>query len=156
MSFSRPVSFCSDQRHSALCADLGARRRALQVNVGIIARQHGDAIAILVRRYGDKRGRASAARFVAAGVEGAPWSPSIARDLGALICGLAASAPRKAPARDLTRLDWMLDRLCEIEAQGDKVAALTQAIDALSPTKMGALTLRQKRDGQPLRGARRH
>ena len=156
MSFSRPVSFCSDQRHSALCADLGARRRALQVNVGIIARQHGDAIAILVRRYGDKRGRASAARFVAAGVEGAPWSPSIARDLGALICGLAASAPRKAPARDLDRLAWLIDRLREIEAQGDRAAALTRAIDALAPTEMGALTLRQQRSRQFPRGARGH
>jgi len=156
MSFSKPTAYCSGQRHKELCADLAGRLRALRVNVAIIARRHGDMIATLVRRYGDKGVRAPAARFVAAGAEDAPWSPSVERDVGALIRGLAASALRKAPARDLDRLAWLIDRLREIEAQGDRAAALTRAIDALAPTEMGALTLRQQRSRQFPRGARGH
>jgi hypothetical protein len=125
-------------------ADRAARERALRVNLGILARQHGGELSALVRRHAGAGARRAAGRLLDAILRDARWTPSLRRDLAAVIAALAATGTRQRAAPSGERVAWHLARLREIAAQGARVDALATMLETLAPTVMNPLTPRRR------------
>lgn len=124
MNVMHPHAFGAPERLSALRLEIATRRKARQVNLGVVCRQHHDRLRDAARRC-DQSARAAIGRLLDVVASDADWSPTVGRALRAAARGLSAVAARlsHAPAT-ADEIAWLRDRLAEIAAQDARVTAL--------------------------------
>jgi len=136
-----PHAFASPATLAALRNDIASRRKARQVNFGIILGRHGAALCALARRHADRPALLAAERLVAADARREMWTPATSRDLRAVCRGLSAAVARATgPVADT--LAWRLDRLRELSAQDARIAALEAVLEAHWPDGLKAMRQR--------------
>ena len=136
-----PHAFASPATLAALRNDIASRRKARQVNFGIILGRHGAALCALARRHADRPALLAAERLVAADARREMWTPATSRDLRAVVRGLSAAVARATgPVADT--LAWRLDRLRELSAQDARIAALEAVLEAHWPDGLKAMRQR--------------
>jgi len=136
-----PHAFASPATLAALRNDIASRRKARQVNLGIILGRHGAALCALARRHADRPALLAAERLVAADARREMWTPATSRDLRAVCRGLSAAVARATgPVADT--LAWRLDRLRELSAQDARIAALEAVLEAHWPDGLKAMRQR--------------
>jgi len=113
-----PHAFASPATLTALRNDIASRRKARQVNFGILFGRHGSTLCALARRHADRNAQHAAGRLVAADTRREMWTPATSRDLRAVCRGLSAAVARRAAGSAAGALAWRLDRLRELNAQG--------------------------------------
>ena len=142
-----PHAFASPATLAALRNDIASRRKARQVNFGIILGRHGAALCALARRHADRPALLAAERLVAADARREMWTPATSRDLRAVCRGLSAAVARATgPVADT--LAWRLDRLRELSAQDARIAALEAVLEAHWPDGLKAIRQRAAATGK--------
>jgi len=142
-----PHAFASPATLAALRNDIASRRKARQVNFGIILGRHGAALCALARRHADRPALLAAERLVAADARREMWTPATSRDLRAVCRGLSAAVARATgPVADT--LAWHLDRLRELSAQDARIAALEAVLEAHWPDGLKAIRQRAAATGK--------
>lgn len=137
-------AFATPERLAEMRNDIAARRKARQVNLGVLAGQHGATLRALARRHADMSARTAVERLVAAGARHEAWTPATGRDLRAAVRGLSAAAGRLGAAPIAAdALAWHLDRLRELLAQDSRIAALEAALEAHWPAGLRTLGVRE-------------
>ena len=143
-----PHAFASPATLAALRNDIASRRKARQVNFGIILGRHGAALCALARRHADRPALLAAERLVAADARREMWTPATSRDLRAVVRGLTAAVARRAAGSAADTLAWHLDRLRELSAQDARIAALEAVLEAHWPDGLKAIRQRAAATGK--------
>ena len=137
MNVVRPHVFAAPERQRALRLEAAMVRKARQVNLGLLVRQHEDKLHDAAQRC-DRSAREAVMRLRAAVANDDRWTPATSRDLKAAIRGLSVAASRlsHAPAT-ADALAWLRDRLAEIAAQDVRATALDAVLAAHWPATAG-------------------
>ena len=148
MNVAAPHAFAAPERLRSLRLETAMCRKARQVNLSLLIRQHQQSLSDAARRC-DRSARAALDRLIETVALDAPWTPATARALKAAVQGLSTAAARLSHAPDAAdALAWLRDRLAEIAAQDARVAALDAVLAVHWPAVAG------KAAGQPMRACR--
>jgi hypothetical protein len=143
-----PHAFAAPERLRALRLEAAMARKARQVNLGLLVRQHEDSLRSAAQRC-DLSARAALHRLIATVAADDPWTPATARDLRAAVRGLSASIGRLAHAPETAdALAWLRDRIAEIVAQDARVTALDAALAAIWPAAARQIAGQRARRGR--------
>ncbi|WP_333834911.1 hypothetical protein [Rubrimonas sp.] len=137
MSVLYPHAFAAPERLRVLRLEITTRRRARQVNLTLLFRQHDHALRDAARRC-DQSARVALGRLMTAVAADGAWTAALGRDLRAATRGVSAVVARlsHAPAT-ADAMAWLRDRLVEVVAQDARVTALEAVLAAHRPEAGG-------------------